>query len=647
MSELLHRIWVVIKDIARILHQSRFSLIIVLFTIISLEYVGQIKDIVLGLSHPESLYQVVFFILAVNWLAFQSWGWARFIYDKTCLNQAGERGELGYQRILIDWLPRIYAMAAFWAAYRAATRANVDYVAYGIILVAVIVLAFLIFRRDINRKFSIVEKLCSEKNTFYFTFTIMLVTTVYAIWSPVGFGSLLGAGAVVFLGLGSIIPVGTLLVNAAREAGFPVVGGLLLLAVIFSPFNDNHHVREIENESSQTNKKTLQQSIDAWLSQRDPGKPMVLVATAGGGLRASYWTGVIMGRLQDQIPSFNKQVLAISGVSGGSVGAVFYNGALANDSDCSSGSKDQSCFESKLLDSIGKDYLAATAASMLYGDLIQRFLPVAIFSDRAAALEESWEAGFQSVYPDAQCGLDISFTQFFDESQCGKEWLPRLLINGTYEETGRRLLTTSFKVEPSIFLDTHDFYQLNDQAAIRASTAALNSARFSYVSPAGTFGDDVGHVIDGGYFENYGANTLTNLIDRLKRDPGNPLSGGLIVIAISNDSNIPLEQYDISATPATANAQNLMNEVLAPILGLANTRSGHGMLAYKQLAQYTKQIDSDGSVDMVHFYLAPKLGQPPPLGWILSEQAKENMKKQITEEHNKGGYSLILERFGG
>jgi len=644
--ELLHKIWDVIKDITRILHQSRFSLIIVLITVISLEFVGQIKDIVLGLSYPESSMQVIFFVLAVNWLAFQAWGWARFIYNHTCVNQQGERGEPGYQRILIDWLPRIYAMAAFWAAYRAATRANVDYVAYGIVVVALIVLIFLIFRRDMMKKSPVIEMVCSEITTLYFTLFVMLVTTVYAIWSPVGFGQLLGAGAVVFLGLGSIIPVGTLLVNAARHVGFPVVGGLLLMAVVFSPFNDNHHVREIEGQSSDTNKITLQQSIDTWLEQRDPSKPMVLVATAGGGLRASYWTGVIMGRFQDKIPGFNKQVFAVSGVSGGSVGAVFYNGALANDPECASGSMDKPCFESKLLESIGQDYLAATATSMLYGDLLQRFLPVAVFSDRAAALEESWEAGFERVYPDAQCGLEKSFTEFYDAQECAKGWLPRLLINGTYEESGRRLLTTSFKVEPSIFLDTHDFYQLNEQAAIRASTAALNSARFSYVSPAGTFGDDVGHVIDGGYFENYGANTLTNLIDQLKLDPGNPFSGGLIVIAISNDSNIPLEQYEISAVPAKAKAQNLLNEVLAPVLGLANTRSGHGMLAYKQLAQYTKQIKTDSTVDMVHFYLAPELGEPPPLGWILSEQAKENMQKQITEEHNCFGYRLILKQFG-
>ncbi len=673
--EILHKIWVVIKTTARIFHQSRFSFIIVLLTVISLEFVGQIKDILVGLSHPESTAQVVFFVLAVNWLAFQSWGWARYIYNQTYLTNDAERGEKGYQRFLIDWLPRLYAVVTFVAAYRAATRAQVDNVAYGIIAVGLLVLAFLIYRREIVKKSAALLKWFSGKVIFYFTLVVMAVTTVAAIWSPVGFGHLLGAGAVVFLGLGSIIPVGTILVSMARKNGFPVVGAMLLLAVIFSPFNDNHRVREIEGQKSHTDSLTLQQSLDTWLAQRDSSKPMVLVATAGGGLRASYWTGVIMGRFQDKIPGFNKQVFAVSGVSGGSVGAVFYNGALVNDSDCAKGASAPPCFENKLLESIGQDYLAATVTSMLYGDLIQRFLPFPVFSDRAAALEESWEAGFARIYPNADCGLEKSFTSFYKADACGKQqWLPRLLINGTYEESGRRLLTTSFKVEPTTFLDTHDFYQLNGQVALRASTAALNSARFSYVSPAGTFGkeigdsfDPTGHVIDGGYFENYGANTLTNLIDWIKRssnDPtvspeyGDPFSGGLIVIAISNDSNIPLQQYDISAVPATAKSNSFMNEVLAPIVGMVKTRGGHGMLAYKQLAQYSKQINSDlyatGSaadsrvgVDMVHFYLAPKLGQPPPLGWILSEQAKENMKKQITEEHNCSGYRQILERFGG
>jgi len=657
--DLLRKIWVIVRSIAKILVQSRFSLLIVLLTVISLEYVGQVKDILVGLSYPESALQVTFFIVAVNWLAFQSWGWARYIYNQTHPVNNGMRGEAGYHRWLLDWLPRLYAVIAFVAAYRAAIHADVTYIAYGIVAVGFLVLLFLIYRRDIAKKTAKLMQKVSDQTMFYFTWIVIGLTSFCAIWSPVAFGGVLGAGAVVFLGLGSIIPVGTMLVSAARENGFPVVGFLLLLAVLFSPFNDNHHVRTIEGETVNTADYSLEQSLNLWLAQRDENKPMVVVATAGGGLRASYWTGAILGRFQDQIADFNKQLFAISGVSGGSVGAVFYNGALLNDADCVSGGKN--CFEENLLSAIGRDYLAPTATSMLYGDLIQRFVPFPIFSDRAAALEESWEAGFAASYPNAVCGLDNEFTRFYSSDECTKgRWVPRLLINGTYEETGRRLLTTSFKVLPETFLDTHDFYELNGQKAIRASTAALNSARFSYVSPAGTFSKTVkheasgkekvknmGHVIDGGYFENYGANTLTNLLDWLRKHPREPLSNGLIVIAISNDSTIPLEQYQLNAEPQMGKSQTFLNEVLAPVLGLANTRNGHGMLAYKQLEQYSRQINKDATVNMVHFYIAKDEGEEPPLGWILSQQAKENMRKQIDSGENCQDYQLVIQRLGG
>ncbi len=648
--EFLHKIWVVLKTITKILIQSRFSLIIVLITVFLLEFVGQIKDILVGLSYPESALQVTFFVVAVNWLAFQSWGWARYIYNRTYSVTDGLRGEKGYQRGLIDWLPRIYAVIVFVVAYRSAMRAGIDNIAYGIIGLGLVVLLFLIYRRDLTRHFSTTISKIPDKSMFYFTWVVMGISTAFAIASPVDFGAILGAGAVMFLGLGSIIPIGTKAVNATRKNGFPVVGFLLLWAVVISQWNDNHHVREIEGQKEQTDRILLQQNLDEWLAQRDTDKPMVVVATAGGGLRASYWTGVIMGRFQEQIPGFSNQVFAISGVSGGSVGAVFYNAALANENECATGGK--YCFENKLLQSIGQDYLAPTVTSMLYGDLIQRFVPFPVFSDRATALEQSWEVGFAKTYPDTECGLDKPFTSFYGEGECAKgKWLPRLLLNGTYEESGRRLLTTSFNVDVNTFLDTHDFYSLNDYAALRASTAGLNSARFSYVSPAGTFGpengDNVGHVIDGGYFENYGANTLINLLDWLSVQQSQPLASGLIIIAISNDSSIPLEQYDINAVPANAKSQNFLNEVLAPILGLVNTRSSHAMLAFKQLEQYSQQINNGTCVDMVHFYIEPDEGQEPPLGWILSDQAKVNMRKQIKEGENYSNFTKVVNQFAG
>ena len=66
----------------------------------------------------------------------------------------------------------------------------------------------------------------------------------------------------------------------------------------------------------------------------------------------------------------------------------------------------------------------------------------------------------------------------------GGRWVPIVLANGTHVETGKRIITAPVKIEPSVFEDTYDFYRLAP-APIRASTAVLNSARFTVVSPPG------------------------------------------------------------------------------------------------------------------------------------------------------------------
>src|SRR5688572_25160282 len=77
---------------------------------------------------------------------------------------------------------------------------------------------------------------------------------------------------------------------------------------------------------------------------------------------------------------------------------------------------------------------------------------------------------------------------------------------------------------------------------LRVSTAAHNSARFSWVSPAGTIidasGRSRGHVLDGGYFENYGAVTLLETVRAtLLELRGRKLLP--IIIQISSDPELP------------------------------------------------------------------------------------------------------------
>ena len=153
------------------------------------------------------------------------------------------------------------------------------------------------------------------------------------------------------------------------------------------------------------------------------------------------------------------------------------------------------------------DFLAPTLGALLYPDLVARFSPFAVpHVDRARAMERGWERRWD----DAMRGRGGAWLSTSYETLAEPEpeaAVPLLLLNATTVEGGRRALISPLPVRPREFPDTVDV-----RAAIGRplsnSTAAHLSARFMYVSPAGTVrtpDDEVaGHLVDGGYFENSG-----------------------------------------------------------------------------------------------------------------------------------------------
>ena len=96
----------------------------------------------------------------------------------------------------------------------------------------------------------------------------------------------------------------------------------------------------------------------------------------------------------------------------------------------------------------------------------------------------------------------------------GEPWRPLLIVQGASESGGRRMLTSAVKFT----CDEVDGDDLLDGIGhdVAASTAILNGARFPWISPGGTFthqpctakeGDPKfnDHVLDGGHFDNAGA----------------------------------------------------------------------------------------------------------------------------------------------
>ena len=282
-----------------------------------------------------------------------------------------------------------------------------------------------------------------------------------------------------------------------------------------------------------------------------PDEPLVLVATAGGASRAAYWTGTVLRALDNRSNGqFSDHVFAISSVSGGALGAIGYAAWLADRPMDSEAQPDAAHARLNFVQtSSDRTISARPSAPCCSRIMIQRFLPSPLLPDRAASLEEAFELGWQQSAEQCKQQPCPKPTRFADEytkiwsksrlHEDGDRWVPIVLANGTHVESGKRIITAPVQIEPSVFEDTYDFYKLAP-APIRASTAVLNSARFTVVSPPGRLVRDgvtiTGRIIDGGYFENGGMETVYDLARYLRRamQPQRPI----IIVEILNDDTL-------------------------------------------------------------------------------------------------------------
>jgi heme exporter protein D len=95
--------------------------------------------------------------------------------------------------------------------------------------------------------------------------------------------------------------------------------------------------------------------------------PMLIVATAGGGIRAAYWTAAVLETIESELGAqggMRPYLFAISGVSGGSVGATAFDAALTirDESQCRAGADGCPSATSFLTE----DFLAPALASWIF-----------------------------------------------------------------------------------------------------------------------------------------------------------------------------------------------------------------------------------------------------------------------------------------
>ncbi len=381
-----------------------------------------------------------------------------------------------------------------------------------------------------------------------------------------------------------------------------------------------------------------------------------------------------------------------------------------------------------------------------------------IFSDdRAALVERAWERHYDRVVrgdiptfwsqlvqdlrapfgPQPDSGLRRRFGFVSERMAPEGAWLPLLLLNGTSVGTGARVIASDlistraapatdghpagrFSIYPAAFdvfemlskpcppdkvagqscaaahAGTTDLPDSRAGPDIRLSTAAMLSARFPIISPAGILraeGDRAigDRIVDGGYFENAGLTTAMDVAKELRRlgivpvvlwvqngprtDPGDPKPSEPASRAPGPEEQSSLIPPRGAGTPELGSAdprgiERVFGVVVTPLVALTETRDGHGsqeaadaqrelwLLNHDVEPEDPKQIGSSyfkfGMFENPNF--EPDLRLPPPPGacarlagdwppgsgqmsevsmsWWLSQSVQAELDSQICDQRN-------------
>ena len=219
--------------------------------------------------------------------------------------------------------------------------------------------------------------------------------------------------------------------------------------------------------------------------------PLVFISSEGGGIRAAYWTVMVLKEFMEtevkvgpkQVAGYLKaplrldSIFAMSGVSGGALGVISF-AALWEEEYFRSRAR----VEKKIL---GGDYLSPAVASLLFRAPVKLIFPWGRVDDRAVLLEKSWEESWQENCTEKRggkkflrqnCGLRRSFSDYRFDPDDDTHWRPLLISNGVDVNSGSRVNTTLLNTDCFNDLTREEFHMLNSTGVMLRMLSSEPSA---------------------------------------------------------------------------------------------------------------------------------------------------------------------------
>jgi hypothetical protein len=411
----------------------------------------------------------------------------------------------------------------------------------------------------------------------------------------------------------------------------PVFTTLLFISLLTGFFRTDHQFAITKRGANADERLTPEQVVWSWAHEPriGRGKTVTIVATAGGGIRASAWTAEVMTRLQENCgQNFSSSIVLMSSVSGGSVGAMFVmapysptNGAYPTDSAELEAIRFNSSRSSLSAVGWGLSYPDLARTMPVFGSLL---VPQTL--DRGWALENAWLAGWKERPKMSDWRQDV-----------GHGRRPAVIFNATASENGERFLIASTETNGDSTVRFFDAFPGWDVPVV---TAARLSATFPYASPLARPSDGPEsnrfHVADGGYYDNSGVLSAVEWL-REAKDALHDYTVLLIVIDAEPGPNKDGKSW------------SWQHQLVGPIETVLHVRTSSQALRDRlerdMAMDYLKLVKgAEGEVTSATFLYSSDL--PVPLSWHLTKAQRDTIPKAWSNPRNNPSRSAVYRQLG-
>lgn len=295
-------------------------------------------------------------------------------------------------------------------------------------------------------------------------------------------------------------------------------------------------------------------------------KSLVQIASYGGGLKANLWNLLILNELNNTITaqenspcSLMERTISLSGVSGGMVGignyvAFKYVHDAANPTN--------------IINKIGKSNIVSyDIAGLLGHDLIYglRSNKDKQYHDRSdLAMKHYWDIIKKDDTENLLThSLNSTFKKLYDDSYR----YPAIIVNSasSNSQPGVGISLSGNDVE-NIFPGYKIFQNPDSSSDLSFYDAISTSNRFPIMSPAAQV-EDLGHFLDGGYFENSGLFTSDYFAEYIHAKIPDSIQLDIIQVSIINSQSDYIKKFikKNNIKPKSLNPQTNIQSIISGI----------------------------------------------------------------------------------